>query len=305
LSSFGTDVDISKRGFTDHEHLDEQELIHMNGRVYDYNLGRFLSVDPFIQFVGNSQGINPYSYIMNNPLAGTDPTGYVIETVWDVANVIYDAGKVGYGLFSGNDNMVSEGLTDMALDAAAVMIPFVPAGASKVARAGADKVADVRKASKKSDTAPTTQKTDSASKTDSGSKGNGSESSQSASGSKPESTADINGQSEISKQSGVHGNSTKSDKPTQHYKIEDQNGKPYDGVGGVDGKRANASQKNLEKKNPDKQFTIKEQTNHSNRSEAYKAEDRGIQSSGGPGGKDPDGANYNKINSPGKKLNDI
>ena len=48
----------------------------MNGRVYDYNLGRFMSVDPFIQAPGNSQSINPYSYIMNNPLGGTDPTGY-------------------------------------------------------------------------------------------------------------------------------------------------------------------------------------------------------------------------------------
>ncbi|BBN83625.1 hypothetical protein PA25_36100 [Pseudoalteromonas sp. A25] len=72
------DKDLAKtnRGFTDHEHLDELELIHMNGRVYDYNLGRFMSVDPVIQSPGNSQSINPYSYIMNNPLAGTDPSGY-------------------------------------------------------------------------------------------------------------------------------------------------------------------------------------------------------------------------------------
>ncbi|NVJ65350.1 MAG: hypothetical protein HWE16_02590 [Gammaproteobacteria bacterium] len=48
----------------------------MNGRAYDYNLGRFLSVDPFIQEPGNSQSMNPYSYILNNPLSGTDPTGY-------------------------------------------------------------------------------------------------------------------------------------------------------------------------------------------------------------------------------------
>ncbi len=66
----------TNRGFTDHEHLDDAQLIHMNGRVYDYNLGRFLSVDPFIQAPGNSQSMNPYSYIMNNPLAGTDPSGY-------------------------------------------------------------------------------------------------------------------------------------------------------------------------------------------------------------------------------------
>ncbi|WP_274050016.1 RHS repeat-associated core domain-containing protein [Thalassomonas haliotis] len=51
----------------------------MNGRVYDYNVGRFMSVDPFIQDPGSTQSVNPYSYIMNNPLAGTDPTGYACE----------------------------------------------------------------------------------------------------------------------------------------------------------------------------------------------------------------------------------
>ncbi|RDX35047.1 hypothetical protein DZA37_01150 [Kangiella sp. HD9-110m-PIT-SAG06] len=53
----------------------------MNGRAYDYNLGRFLSVDPFVQSPGNSQSMNPYSYIMNNPLAGTDPSGYVASAL--------------------------------------------------------------------------------------------------------------------------------------------------------------------------------------------------------------------------------
>jgi RHS repeat-associated protein len=65
-----------RRGFTDHEHLDRHALIHMNGRMYDYRLGRFLGVDPIVQFPTNSQSLNPYSYILNNPLSGTDPTGY-------------------------------------------------------------------------------------------------------------------------------------------------------------------------------------------------------------------------------------
>ena len=71
------DWDDFNRGYTGHEQLIEQQLIHMNGRVYDYNLGRFMSVDPFIQSPSNSQSFNPYSYIMNNPMAGVDPTGYV------------------------------------------------------------------------------------------------------------------------------------------------------------------------------------------------------------------------------------
>jgi RHS repeat-associated protein len=67
---------ITPKGFTSHEHLNSVQLIHMNGRMYDYQLGRFLGVDPFIQMPTNSQSLNPYSYIMNNPLSGTDPTGY-------------------------------------------------------------------------------------------------------------------------------------------------------------------------------------------------------------------------------------
>lgn len=66
----------SLHGFTDHNHVDDVWLLHMNGRVYDYQLGRFLSPDPLIQFPANSQSLNPYSYILNNPLAGTDPSGY-------------------------------------------------------------------------------------------------------------------------------------------------------------------------------------------------------------------------------------
>ena len=68
--------DYTDRGFTGHEHLDDAQLIHMNGRAYDYNLGRFLSVDPYVHGE-SSEGLNPYSYIMNNPLAGIDPNGYI------------------------------------------------------------------------------------------------------------------------------------------------------------------------------------------------------------------------------------
>ncbi|WP_190285576.1 toxin glutamine deamidase domain-containing protein [Montanilutibacter psychrotolerans] len=77
----------SRHGFTGHEHLNSLSLIHMNGRVYDYNLGRFTGVDPVIQFPLNSQSLNPYSYILNNPLSGTDPTGYSIRgSICDVGN---------------------------------------------------------------------------------------------------------------------------------------------------------------------------------------------------------------------------
>jgi RHS repeat-associated protein len=40
-------------------------LIHMNGRVYDPQIGRFLSADPYIQSPYNTQSYNRYSYTIN------------------------------------------------------------------------------------------------------------------------------------------------------------------------------------------------------------------------------------------------
>ena len=64
------------RGYTGHEHLDNFGLINMNGRMYDPALGRFLSPDPLLQNPSSTQGHNRYSYVLNNPLIYTDPTGY-------------------------------------------------------------------------------------------------------------------------------------------------------------------------------------------------------------------------------------
>ena len=69
------------RGFTGHEHLDEMGLINMNGRMYDPDLGRFLSPDPFIQSPSNPQNYNRYSYCLNNPLKFTDPSGESVTAI--------------------------------------------------------------------------------------------------------------------------------------------------------------------------------------------------------------------------------
>jgi len=68
---------LTTRTFTGHEQITEiPGLIHMNGRVYDSTLGRFLSADPHIQAPDDSQSYNRYSYVRNNPLKYTDPSGY-------------------------------------------------------------------------------------------------------------------------------------------------------------------------------------------------------------------------------------
>ena len=52
-------------------------LNHMNGRVEDAILGRFLSPDPPIPDPSNAQDYNRYSYVNNNPVTGTDPSGFI------------------------------------------------------------------------------------------------------------------------------------------------------------------------------------------------------------------------------------
>jgi RHS repeat-associated protein len=71
-----------RAGFTGHEMDSETGLINMRGRLYDSRIGRFLQADPpFMESPLWSQGLNPYSYVMNNPLNLVDPSGF--ESDWD------------------------------------------------------------------------------------------------------------------------------------------------------------------------------------------------------------------------------
>ncbi|WP_181832232.1 RHS repeat-associated core domain-containing protein [Capnocytophaga ochracea] len=63
------------RGFTGHEHLQTVGLIHMNGRLYDPVLHRFLQPDNFVQDPFNTQNFNRYGYCLNNPLVYVDENG--------------------------------------------------------------------------------------------------------------------------------------------------------------------------------------------------------------------------------------
>jgi len=63
-------------GFTGHEMVDAFGIINMGGRIYDATLGRMLQSDPFVQDPTNTQSFNRYTYVFNNPLSYTDPSGY-------------------------------------------------------------------------------------------------------------------------------------------------------------------------------------------------------------------------------------
>ncbi|KYH06404.1 hypothetical protein A1704_08925 [Chryseobacterium cucumeris] len=81
---------LLERGYTSHEHFAEVGIIHMNGRLYDPLLRRFLNADENIQDIFNTQNYNKYGYVLNNPLMFNDPSGefiWFLGATWAAAHV--------------------------------------------------------------------------------------------------------------------------------------------------------------------------------------------------------------------------
>src|SRR5581483_3508768 len=70
-----TQSSASTRGYTGQEEMAQACLVNFNARLYDPQLGRFLSADPTTEAPDDGQDWNRYSYVLNNPLAFTDPSG--------------------------------------------------------------------------------------------------------------------------------------------------------------------------------------------------------------------------------------
>lgn len=83
----GTQITETDFGYTGQRDLGAMGLMDYNARFYSPRLGRFVQPDTIVPDPGDSQAWNRYSYVGNNPLRFTDPTGHVVE----------DSGGVGGG----------------------------------------------------------------------------------------------------------------------------------------------------------------------------------------------------------------
>jgi len=90
-------LDLTSKSYTGHESADEVGVIHMNGRIYDPKIGRFMQADPQIDGATDSQGYNRYTYVRNNPLAYTDPTGFRRSGGLKNFGRIHRAASYGFG----------------------------------------------------------------------------------------------------------------------------------------------------------------------------------------------------------------
>ena len=91
---------------------------------------------------------NLFTYAANNPVHYIDPDGRIIDIIWDIGFTLYDIGSAINKSTKGDNS----GWIDVGIDAAAILIPCVPAGLSKIDDAVrvADKAGDIAKTEKKS-----------------------------------------------------------------------------------------------------------------------------------------------------------
>lgn len=120
-------------GFAGKPFDDQTGLSFMGARYYDPTLGRFMGVDPREADPGDPHSFNRYAYANNNPYKYVDPDGH---SPLDVAFLVYDLGKLGVAIYSGNSAAVISAAGDVGMSIIGVASPIPGAGqALKMVRA--------------------------------------------------------------------------------------------------------------------------------------------------------------------------
>ena len=129
-----------------------KELISANG-IHEYDLGarrywtgapQFTTIDKLCE---EFYWLSPYLYCGNNPVNAVDRDGNFFDTIWDIGNIAYDVGAAIVNHVKGDHTAAASNWMDAAFDTAAALVPFAPAGASKIGKAAKaiDKTSDAQK----------------------------------------------------------------------------------------------------------------------------------------------------------------
>jgi RHS repeat-associated protein len=109
------------------QRLDQSGLYFYNARYYDPQIGRFISADTVVPDPSDPQNLNRYSYVLNNPLKYTDPSGHFFDILWDIVGVVWDVVE-----FVRDPSAANAGF--LAADVGCMLVPFVPAVAGITTR---------------------------------------------------------------------------------------------------------------------------------------------------------------------------
>ncbi|MFC5401490.1 RHS repeat domain-containing protein [Cohnella soli] len=98
---------------------DESGLYYLRARYYDPSISRFITEDTYEGQINNPLTLNLYTYVGNNPLIYTDPTGHFWETIADIISIGWSAVD-----FWKDPSWSNAGY--LAWDIAAAIVPFAP-----------------------------------------------------------------------------------------------------------------------------------------------------------------------------------
>lgn len=115
--------------FTGQEYDEETSLLHFYARDYDPLHGVWMQQDSYRGSILEPRSLHRYQYVYNNPVSYRDPTGYWVETVFDVTSIGLDIAEVKQ-----DPSFLNIGA--LAVDLVGALIPFVPSGAGWLARGG-------------------------------------------------------------------------------------------------------------------------------------------------------------------------
>jgi RHS repeat-associated protein len=71
-------------------------LMYYRARYYDPQVGRFAAADTIVPNPGNPQDLNRYTYVGNNPVNGTDPSGHAFIEGLDFSGSYYYWPSLGF-----------------------------------------------------------------------------------------------------------------------------------------------------------------------------------------------------------------
>jgi len=143
-ADLNTIAGLSRQGYTFQTWLGQSMgLNHMNGRVEDAILGRFLSPDPHVPDPSSAQSYNRYSYVTNNPMSYTDPSGFCGQSTHrEVSNAVdFGCGGGGVTIPMGSVEGISGTSDDGFGNLDNVGTPDSPSAASIAATANAGNAA--------------------------------------------------------------------------------------------------------------------------------------------------------------------
>ncbi|WP_440948224.1 DUF2341 domain-containing protein [Methanosarcina sp. T3] len=111
---------LEKYGFTGQENDADTGLMYYGARYYSPEYRVFVQPDTMLPDPYNPQALNRYSYVLNNPVKYTDPSGHIpVDTLLDGAFLAYDGIK--YSLDPSEEN-----LRNLEWSAASTALPYVP-----------------------------------------------------------------------------------------------------------------------------------------------------------------------------------